>query len=92
MRFLTPFRAISFCLSLNIFVSSIVAQDKPRKMDLVEEQRMHEILKETYITVKKEYYDPTFHGIDLEERFRKYDQQLNSAPTPSAAFHVLLLS
>jgi len=58
-------------------------------MDSAEQGRMEDMLREISKSVKKNYYDPTFHGIDIDARYREYAAQLDKAATPSAAFHVI---
>jgi carboxyl-terminal processing protease len=47
--------------------------------------KVRTMLREGYETVKKEYYDPAFHGVDLDARFREYDERMKTAPTMGAA-------
>lgn len=71
-------------------VSRLAAQQKsPQKMDTAEQGRMEDMLREISKSVKKNYYDPNFHGIDIDARYREYNAQLDKAATPSAAFHVI---
>ena len=42
------------------------------------------MMREAYETVKKNYYDPSFRGLDWESRYREYDGKLKSAPTMNA--------
>ncbi|HWW23104.1 MAG TPA: S41 family peptidase [Edaphobacter sp.] len=48
---------------------------------------MDDILREIWKSVKKNYYDSTFRGIDIDARYREYSAKLDQATTPSAAFH-----
>jgi len=47
------------------------------------------MLHEAYNTVKKNYYDTTFHGIDLDERYHAYDDRLKTVTNLGAGFHVV---
>jgi carboxyl-terminal processing protease len=42
------------------------------------------MMREALETVKKHYYDPSFRGLDLETRYREYDEKLKMAPTMNA--------
>jgi C-terminal processing protease CtpA/Prc len=81
------------CIFLSLFLGGTTehshAEKPPAKMDSVEQIRMKDMLREISKSVKKNYYDPTFHGIDVDARYREYDAQLEKATTPSSAFHVI---
>src|SRR5258708_12956088 len=79
--------ALSFGLTLG-FIAHIRAQDvrqKP-KLDRLDAERAHVMLREAYTSVKKNYYDPTFRGIDLDARYHEYDTRLNRASSLGEAF------
>jgi C-terminal processing protease CtpA/Prc len=42
------------------------------------------MLREAYDTVKKYYYDSTFRGLDLDARYREYDDRLKSPTSLNA--------
>jgi C-terminal processing protease CtpA/Prc len=39
------------------------------------------MLRQAYDNLKKHYFDPAFRGLDLEARFREYDERIKSAAT-----------
>jgi C-terminal processing protease CtpA/Prc len=39
--------------------------------------------------IKKNYYDPTFHGVDLEARFKAAEQKLNEATSLGQLFGII---
>lgn len=50
-----------------------------QKMDGIVADRLNIMLKGAYEDVKKNYYDPKFHGVDLEGRYHEYQQKMKSA-------------
>ena len=58
-------------------------------MDRIERGRMKDMLKIVRSEVKDKYYDPTFHGIDLEARFKQAEAKLDQATTTSQAMAVI---
>jgi hypothetical protein len=46
--------------------------------------RVRGMLQEAYETVRKNYYDPSFRGLDWESRYHEYDEKLKNAPTMNA--------
>jgi C-terminal processing protease CtpA/Prc len=47
------------------------------------------MLHRAYEDVKKNYYDPAYHGVDLEAVYHKYDARLDSAQSLNEAFRVI---
>jgi len=50
---------------------------------------VHGILHDAYLEIKKNYYDPTFRGLDLEARYRAFDPQIDKAHTVGEGFGVV---
>ncbi len=83
--------AICFLMVFPASTSRYLAaqQTGPKKLDAVNLERAHVILKQTHDELKKNYYDPTFHGIDIEGTYHQYDNRLNASTTPSDTFRVI---
>lgn len=47
------------------------------------------MLSDVHDTLKKNYYDPSFHGIDIDSRLKKYSAEIKSANTFQAAFRLI---
>lgn len=57
-----------------------------QKMDSYDRDRAETFLRDAYDAVKKHYYDPKFHGVDLDARFKDYEQKIGAATTFSQSF------
>ncbi len=57
--------------------------------DRIEKERMKGILNTVKNEVKKNYYDPAFHGIDLDARFKKADEKLDTATSTAQALSII---
>jgi carboxyl-terminal processing protease len=60
-----------------------------QKMDNFNRERTRAILHDAYDNVKKHYYDPKFHGLDIDARFHEYDQKISEAESISQSFGVI---
>ena len=73
--------AVCFFGSFNL----ITAQ----KFDSIERGRMKDMLKNVKNAIKKNYYDPTFHGVDLDARFEKAEARMKEVKSSGEAFGVI---
>ncbi|HEV2298332.1 MAG TPA: S41 family peptidase [Candidatus Acidoferrales bacterium] len=65
---------------------TVVAQQTLSSMDRAQ---VEEMLSTIHDAMKKDYYDQTFHGVDMDARYQKYETALKGAPTLGEAFHVV---
>ena len=72
--------------SLLSLVAPLPAQNK---MDGISLERARGILRDAYLEVKKHYYDPSCHGIDLEARYKKYSADMETATSMGDAFTIV---
>ena len=75
-----------------IFVIALAAgtaAQAPQSMPPNDLHKVRGMLREGYETVKKSYYDPTFHGVDLDARFTEFDEKLKTAPTMNAGLSLV---
>ena len=80
MTYRTPAKAAFpiLCIVLVLAVPRISrAQQKMSRSDLDEVQGM---MRDARDAVRKNYYDPKFHGIDLDARYRQYQDRVKVAP------------
>jgi C-terminal processing protease CtpA/Prc len=60
-----------------------------QKMDRIERERFKSMLTNVKNAVKKDYYDPNFHGINLDERFKTAADRLEQVNTTGEAMGVI---
>jgi C-terminal processing protease CtpA/Prc len=51
--------------------------------------RAHAMLLQTYTDVKKNYYDPTYHGVDLDATYKQLDARMSASQTINDTFRVI---
>lgn len=51
--------------------------------------RGRSMLRSVKLHIKEHYYDPTFHGIDLDARFKEADEAMKNAKSNSEAFGII---
>lgn len=71
---------------LALVVAALVSAQELRKTDLVRGRTMLKVVKKELLA---HYYDPTFHGLDLEARFAKAEQDLEGAGSLSHMFGII---
>ena len=49
----------------------------------------HIMLKNVKEAIKKNYYDPNFHGVKLDETFKAADDQINQATSNGQVFGII---
>ena len=60
-----------------------------QSFDRIERERLKGILNIVKNEVKKNYYDPAYHGIDLDARFKKADERLDQVTSTSQGLSVI---
>lgn len=78
-------------LYLFVFLTTLAfsPQTHAQRYDGIEKDRMKSMLKIVKSSVKKEYYDPNFRGIDLEARFAKAEERLSQATSTQQALGII---
>lgn len=61
---------------LLLFSGLLHAQQKMDRMDM---DRARQMLRDARDAVKKYYYDPKYHGVDLDARYREFDERIKAA-------------
>jgi len=60
-----------------------------QSFDSIERQRTLDMLKTVKDDLKKNYYDPSFHGMDLDARFNAAEEKLKKATSVGQAFGII---
>jgi hypothetical protein len=60
-----------------------------QKFDNNELQHDRAILRDAYDNVKKRYYDPKFHGLDIDARYHDSDEEIKKAKSNAEAFSII---
>ena len=62
---------------LSTIPGALCAQQKMNGLDM---DRARGMLRDARDAVKKYYYDPKYHGVDLDARYEQFDQRIKTAP------------
>jgi C-terminal processing protease CtpA/Prc len=60
-----------------------------QKMDSLNLFRAQGMLRDAYQNVKKYYYDPKYHGVDIDALYRDYNSRMENAASLSQAFSLI---
>ncbi|MGC2501349.1 MAG: S41 family peptidase [Silvibacterium sp.] len=66
-----------------------MSAQQPQKLDKIDLDRAHMMLRQAYDDVKKNYYDVSYHAVDLDASYRQYDARLDSSQTINQSFRVI---
>jgi len=72
---------IAFFLAMNAVGAVPRSPHAQETIDKTKLEWAHAILRDAHDAVKKYYYDPAYHGLDLEAQYRLYDEKIDSAPS-----------
>ena len=71
--------ALILLLSTSAFLTSPSVARAQQKFDNMQIDRGRGILRDGRDSVKKYYYDPAYHGLDLEALYQQYDERIKNA-------------
>jgi C-terminal processing protease CtpA/Prc len=85
--------SVTLCSTLfPLLVSTSLPAQQPKPahpISSIDLQNGHAILRQAYDEVKKNYYDPKYHGVDLDATYKRFDQRMNSAQSINETFRVV---
>jgi C-terminal processing protease CtpA/Prc len=73
-------------VALVLGAGSLLAQQKMSGSDM---DLARGILHDAREAVKKNYYDPKYHGVDLDERYRQFDDRIKNSPSIGEGFRMV---
>jgi carboxyl-terminal processing protease len=77
-------------IPLFLLASLSAQQPAPaRKLDSADLQRAHLMLKQAHDEIRKNYYDPAFHGIDIDKTYQQFDARLDASQSINETFRVV---
>jgi C-terminal processing protease CtpA/Prc len=82
-------QALSFYLvvaALVLAAGTLLAQQKMSSSDM---DLVRGILRDARDAVKKNYYDPKYHGIDLDARYQQFDERIKNSPSIGEGFRMV---
>lgn len=82
-------RAVLVLMMCACVTGSWLSAQAPARLNANDQLKVHNMLKDAYESVKKNYYDPKFHGLDLDARFKEYDEKLKAVPSMNVGLTVV---
>jgi C-terminal processing protease CtpA/Prc len=78
-------------LAVGIIVAGLfpLAPSAQVQFDNYQRERARQMLRDLRDAMERHYYDPQYHGVDLEARFKAADTQLQSVNNLGAAFTII---
>ncbi len=71
--------------------ANLIAQQPAsnRQIDSIALQRAHLMLHQAYDEIRKNYYDTTFHGVDLDKSYQQFNARLDISKSVNESFRVV---
>jgi len=78
--------AVAGVIAAGFLLSPAAAQPQ---FDQIQRERARQMLRDLHDALQHHYYDPQYHGVDMEARFKAADTQLQSANNLGAALTII---
>lgn len=72
-----------------LFISAQLSAQQQKPLDSFDLDHAHVMLHQAYKDVEKNYYDPKFHGVDLEATYHQFDSRLNNAHSVGETYRII---
>ena len=83
-----PARFLSIAVAFLLLVSG-ATQSARAQFSSSDRDRGRSMLRSIKLLIQQHYYDPTFHGMDLDVRFKTADEALKAAKSNSEVFGII---
>ncbi len=83
---LIHFFRVAVILAITLFSANI---SNSQKLDKIDRQRAKDMLNAVKNEIKDKYYDPKYHGIDLDTRFSVASEKIDSATSLGQTFGII---
>jgi C-terminal processing protease CtpA/Prc len=80
---------LTAALLMSLCAINAVRPTNAQSINKIDRDRGHVILKTLKSEIKKNYYDPGFHGLDLEALFKTADEKVDRAASVSQIFGIV---
>jgi peptidase S41-like protein/tricorn protease-like protein len=84
------------CITALAFVASLLVSSwqaahalQQKKIDPVERERAEGMIAILHDALKKNYYDPTFHGVDMDARYKIYAERVKKSQSLAEALRTI---
>lgn len=86
-----PQQVLASGIAIAIVLAGIAAREpvSAQSLNAVDRDRGHTMLKVLKNEIKKNYYDPTFRGLDLEARFKTAEEKVDRATSVGQVFGIV---
>src|ERR1700754_2100127 len=75
--------------SLIVLFQVVVSASAQSSLSELDRRRGLTMLNEIKLDLKRNYYDPTFRGMDLDARFKQGEERIKNAPTHNQIFGII---
>lgn len=80
---------IAFAFGISLFLCSHPAPARPQQLSNLERERDQQMLRAVFDDVLKHYYDPKYHGVDLNAELATGKQRMEKATSNNMALSII---
>ena len=73
-------RSLAFACCAAVLLSLAAGLRAQQKMNSIDMEEARQMLRDARDAVKKNYYDPKYHGVDLDARYQQFDERIKTSP------------